>query len=135
LANNEFPLLQSATEKMWERPANVAQRILATLKSRTESPRVLVVGVAFKKGQSSTVNSPSTGLIHSLQELGTLVNFVDPLVSQDVLPLVPRLDETKEWTKKHLEANFDYIIIAVKQNDLDYAILENISVPIESYVH
>jgi UDP-N-acetyl-D-mannosaminuronate dehydrogenase len=134
LANNQFPLLRAATEKMWDRPQAIAKSIMTRFKERVPAPRVLVVGVGFKKGQALLTHSPAVGLVESLQELGAKVTFVDPLVSQEMLPFFNRLDENKEWSKEHLELNFDHIVVAVKQDLLDYSLLQQVAVPVQTFV-
>ena len=54
LINNELPLLEGATVANRERPALKAAHLL---QSYPVAARILVVGVAFKPGQSLTINS------------------------------------------------------------------------------
>ncbi|KAH8653565.1 hypothetical protein BX600DRAFT_82609 [Xylariales sp. PMI_506] len=131
--NNDMPILQHATERMWQRPAAVAGRIMKTLSRTRERPRVLVVGVGFKKGQSLTTHAPGVSLINALQSLGAEVAFVDPLVAQETLPFARRFDHSSRWTKEDLEASFDYAVIAVRQDGLDYELLEGTAVPVECF--
>ncbi|KJZ76506.1 hypothetical protein HIM_04235 [Hirsutella minnesotensis 3608] len=63
IANNDFPLLESATERMRNRPAVIAQRAIRRL-SGISWPRVLVVGMGFKPGQSHLANSPGLELTY-----------------------------------------------------------------------
>jgi UDP-N-acetyl-D-mannosaminuronate dehydrogenase len=119
---------------MWRRPQTIAQLIVTSFKGRTDHPRVLVVGAGFKKGQALTTHSPSVDLISALQDLGGRVSYVDPLVSQSVLPFVVRLDEKTQWTEEYLQINFDQIVVAVKQTGLDYTLLQRISIPVQNYV-
>jgi len=59
LSNSTSPLLQAATEKMWQRPAMLALRVRETLSHRkrkvswVEKPGVLVVSVGFKTTSNS----------------------------------------------------------------------------------
>lgn len=156
LSNSNFPLLKAATEKMWDRPAELARRTsealeaanqeaakeeLArlsiaennkpTLQRRAKSetfvglPSVLVVGVGFKRGQSTLSNSPGLDLAKRLAE-SQKVNayFADPLVQQAALPTVPKLAED-EWTLDRLKA-FHSIIVTVRQDGLDFGILDKL---------
>ncbi|MCJ1301702.1 hypothetical protein MMC08_004503 [Hypocenomyce scalaris] len=133
LTNNTFPLLQLATELTWQRPSLVGSRAMASLIqdnpekfSKKRRPRVLVVGAGFKKGQSNITCSPSVELMKDLLEAwDALVCFADPLVKATAIPYVPRLDEHTEWNKTSLEW-YDLIIVAVKQDGLDLAVLENL---------
>jgi UDP-N-acetyl-D-mannosaminuronate dehydrogenase len=96
-------------------------------------PRVLVVGVGFKAGQSVLSNSPGQKLVQSLADSGLVdVMFADPLVKQSAIPLIPRLDDDA-WSTKELES-FDMIIVAVKQVGLDFSILKDLqNVDVQSW--
>ncbi len=133
LSNSAFPVLQLATERMWSRPSRLCDEFMETfLKSKTEgefskvAPRILVVGVGFKRGQSGISHSPAVSLIQRLlDQWEAHVTFVDPLVKEQDLPYVPRLDENTEWNKEMLE-RFDIIVVALKQVSLDFGVLEEL---------
>ncbi|KAI0603230.1 hypothetical protein F4775DRAFT_598329 [Biscogniauxia sp. FL1348] len=193
LSNNSFPLLQAATEKMWQRPSEIGQRTIdALLEKSTQDgkapsrpdliqhdsgidistcqgglhannctdnladnnavmeaqdmasdtftpimnsgdtvdavvsrPRVLVIGVSFKAGQSTMSNSPGLKLIQKLADSGRVeVMFADALVEQSVIPQVPRLD-MNDWNKENLET-FDMIVVAFKQIGMDFSVLDQL---------
>ncbi|KHO01322.1 Nucleotide sugar dehydrogenase [Metarhizium album ARSEF 1941] len=130
LSNGSFPLLQAATETMAARPARIAKRATEDFKRSPANvsgrrSRVLVVGVGFKAGQSMLNHSPGVALLDALHEQGQVdVSFADPLVRQEQLPHVARLDET-EWDQPMLET-FDIIIVCVKQPGLDYQLLHQL---------
>jgi nucleotide sugar dehydrogenase len=130
LSNNAFPLLEAASERMYARPAEIGERIVDLLYSQPTNgvlPRVLVVGMGFKRGQSHLVNSPGLGLAKSLTLSGKVsVSFADPLVGQEILPQIKRLDEAN-WSVEYLEKNFDMIVVAFKQEGLDYDILDKLT--------
>jgi UDP-N-acetyl-D-mannosaminuronate dehydrogenase len=88
-------------------------------------PRVLVVGAGFKRGQSWLSHSPAVALMTHLLDLETHVTFVDPLVDENAIPYVPRLDETTDWNKEGLE-NFDLIVVAMKQEGFDFTVPDNL---------
>lgn len=126
LANNDFPLLQAASEKMGQRPVAIAKRVARELR-RAECqplvPRVLVAGIGFKPGQSHLANSPGLELARSLVLMGEVdVWWIDPLVEQEAVPQIPML-ELSEWKAKSLEQNFHMIIVAIRQHGLDYSLL------------
>lgn len=132
LADNEFPLLQAATERMWGRPGRVGDRAMRALyasgRARADGPwpRVLVVGVGFKPGQKVVSCSPGVALIkHLLQEWDVDVVFADPLVEEETVPFVPKLDAEREWKREVLET-FDLIVVAVRQHGLDWSVLEEV---------
>ena len=129
LCNSEFPILQQATVAMVARPKRIAQRVLQSLQKQTckhdERHRVLVVGMAFKAGQSSLANSPGVALVNDLVHADhVVVNWADPLVAQDSLPIATRLPQ-KDWNTGHL-STFDLIIVAVRQEGLDFGILDDL---------
>jgi nucleotide sugar dehydrogenase len=131
-SNCDFPLLRMATEKMAQRPIDIADRLLASLGEEKSvlfsapfnlRPRVLVAGMGFKAGQSHIVNSPAVKLASSLAASGRVdVMFVDPLVEQAAVPDVPRLEE-KHWTPAVLDS-FDSIVVAQRQTGLDFEVLD-----------
>ncbi|KAK4937717.1 hypothetical protein LTR10_021727 [Elasticomyces elasticus] len=133
LSNSTFPVLQFATERMWSRPSRLCDEFMETFfKSKAEgefskrAPRVLVVGVGFKRGQSGVSHSPAISLIQRLLDRWEAhVTFVDPLVKEEDLPYVPRLDENTEWNKESLGL-FNIIVVALKQVSLDLGVLEEL---------
>lgn len=136
LSNSDFPLLHAAAEKMRSRPAVVAKRLLdrvcrnlhadcsALEPSSALRPRVLVVGIGFKRGQSHLANSPGLELAKSLVSTGKIdVAWADPLVRQDAVPDIQRLDDTTEWNRESLRQRFSCIIVAFRQLGLDFDVL------------
>lgn len=88
-------------------------------------PRVLVVGVGFKPGQSNLTNSPGLKVAQTLHTSGKVeIMFADPFVEQSAIPTIPRLD-LQHWTKEGLEL-FDMIIVSFKQKDMDLSILDTL---------
>jgi len=134
MANSNFPLLQAATEKMKRRPAEIAHRILASLgcnadvpasAHKARKPRVLVVGIGFKRGQSTLSNSPGLALARSLASSNQVeVLYADRLIPQSAFPDVKRLGD-EEWTRDKLQA-FDSIVVSVKQLGFDFDILDDL---------
>ncbi|EGR45689.1 uncharacterized protein TRIREDRAFT_67698 [Trichoderma reesei QM6a] len=131
LSTSEFPLLKAASEAMYARPAEIGQKAIDLLYADRSSssvvlPRVLVVGMGFKRGQSHLVNSPGLELAKSLVlSEKVAVSFADPLVTQEAIPQITRLDETN-WTVEYLERNFDMIIVSFKQEGLDFDLLDQL---------
>lgn len=137
LSNNSFPLLQSAAEKMRARPTEIARRAVERLSLQGNNgmrPRVLVVGIGFKRGQSHLANSPGLELAKSLVlENKVDVTWADPLVSQEAVPQIARLPES-EWTVEALEQNFEMVIVAFRQDGLDFEVLDRVqSVQVERW--
>lgn len=125
-ANSEFPLLRAAAETMRDRPREMCRRIISQLLASWEKesrPKVLVVGIGFKPGQSHVANSPGLELAKQLVVSGQVdVEWADPLVKQEVVPQVPRLD-VENWTVAYLDAHFELIVVAFRQHGLDFDVL------------
>ncbi|KAM0246131.1 hypothetical protein ACHAP5_004913 [Fusarium lateritium] len=127
-SNSELPLLRAAAEKMHDRPSQIANRVVTRLRGEKDGqrPRVLVVGIGFKRGQSHLANSPGLELAKSLvrtQEVD--VSWADPLVSQEAVPQIARLSDN-DWSVEALERDFDMIIVAFRQDGLDFDVLDRV---------
>ncbi|USP78694.1 WecC, UDP-N-acetyl-D-mannosaminuronate dehydrogenase [Curvularia clavata] len=133
LSTCNLPLLKHAHERMMTRPSRIANQLLTSIleesyqkHSATEQPKVLVVGVGFKAGQSDTSYSPGLQLLNFLRQSGEVdLMFCDPLVSQDSILGVPKLE--KGLWKPEILKTFNAIVVAVKQPYLDYSVLEDLS--------
>jgi len=125
LENCEFPLLKKAAETMASRPEEIAKREVEKLEREVvgRRTRVLVVGIGFKKGQGVVSYSPGVALARALAERGVDVMWADPLVEQEVVPEVQRLEES-EWGSQLVR--FDVIIVVVKQIGLDFGVLDRL---------
>ena len=127
-----LPLLQQAHERMSTRPSRIASQLLTSLLSESHrlhganhQPRLLVVGLGFKAGQSGLAHSPGVQFLNFMRNSGEVdLMFCDPLVDQVAIPHIPKLKE-RAWTPAVLES-FDAIVVAVKQPGLDYSILEGL---------
>lgn len=83
----------------------LGQRVMGAMQGKIKAraphfqshrPRILVVGVGFKRSQSVIGNSAGVGVIVSLiSDWDVYVEFTDPLVPADSLTSVPKMD-TKE---------------------------------------
>ncbi|PHH91652.1 hypothetical protein CDD83_10805 [Cordyceps sp. RAO-2017] len=129
LSNNDFPLLEAATERMRRRPAVIAQRALDGLAGGPAPagggrlPRVLVVGIGFKPGQAHLANSPGLELAKNLLLSGRAhVAWIDPLVAPEAVPQIPRLD-VGDWRAEALELRFELVIVAFRPLGLDLGVL------------
>lgn len=129
LSNSHFPFLRAAAEKMHARPSEIAQRAVTRLCGENNTglrPRVLVVGIGFKRGQSHLANSPGLELAKSLVLTNKVdVAWADPLVSQEAVPQIERLPESS-WNVEDLERDFDMIIVAFRQDGLDFGVLDDV---------
>ncbi|UNI22944.1 hypothetical protein JDV02_008787 [Purpureocillium takamizusanense] len=130
LANNHFPLLETASETMRTRPAAIAERLINKLDTglgkKRLRPNVLVVGIGFKPGQSHLANSPGLTLSQALVLTERVeVSWLDPLVAQEAVPQIMRL-HPNEWTPEVVEEAFDMVVVAFRQHGVDFAVLDKI---------
>ena len=65
-----------------EMPKYVAERALSLIERKTDSPRVLILGVAYKPGVGDVRETPAAELRNYLLSKGATVAWHDPLVSQ-----------------------------------------------------
>jgi nucleotide sugar dehydrogenase len=154
LSNCEFPLLEKATAMMWERPRRIAERALARLAARRAlsdggvtlcdgadlaplesgngKPRVLVVGLGFKRGQSNLSNSPGVELVKALSVSRQVeIAWADALVPQEAFSQVARLPDS-QWTVEHV-STFDLVVVSFRQVDMDMSVLEEADTEVEMW--
>lgn len=102
-------------------PAHVAERVLLGLNARTKPARdsvVLILGVAYKKNSSDCRETPATGIIDRLVELGSIVFFHDPMVDDfhhegaEGVPL----------SKQQL-SQADAVVLVTDHDDIDYELV------------
>ena len=89
-------------------PKFVAERALSLIEGKTDSPRVLILGVAYKPGVADVRETPATELKNYLISKGAIVAWHDPLVSK-----------WEDSTPVDLEWDCDVAILATKQPGLD----------------
>ena len=63
-------------------PEFVAKKALALISGKTETPKVLILGVAYKPGISDIRETPTNALHNSLIASGAQVGWIDPLVHE-----------------------------------------------------
>ncbi|UKZ48461.1 hypothetical protein TrVGV298_002686 [Trichoderma virens] len=135
LSNSSFPLLEACSTAMNNRPAKLAQRLLESLPQQEggKTPRVLVVGMGFKPGQSQLDSSPGVDLVRNLAVSGAVeVMWADALVKQESIPQIARLGDD-EWSRECL-LSFDVIVLAMKQHKMDFDLLDELEgVRVESW--
>ena len=74
--------VESADSINHEMPNYVAERALGLIERKTDSPKVLILGVAYKPGVADVRETPATELRNYLIRKGATVAWHDPLVSQ-----------------------------------------------------
>ena len=112
-------LVERSDEIANQMPIYVAERSLALVKGSTDSPKVLIMGVAYKPGVGDVRETPASALRAALVARGAEVAWVDPLV-----PLW-------EGTKPVSEAwDCDVAIVATDQPGLDVKSLLARGIPV-----
>jgi nucleotide sugar dehydrogenase len=131
----DMPLLRAAAEMTAKRPGDMAQRIVKSLTpaegekeddfNLQPQKKVLVVGVAFKRGQSLLDFSPGVALARALKESGEVeVHFADALVSQEKFPDVVRLPD--EYFTTEVLDTYSVVVVAFKQVGMDFGVLDGV---------
>jgi len=127
MANNTLPVLQRATEDTWARPGKEAREFLANCLEVGPIPRVLVIGVGFKPGESVISCSPAVAFATELKALGcTDLAFYDPLVEQKQLPSWFRKLSEEEFSEDKVDADFDAVAICTKQDKIDWTVIKGL---------
>lgn len=132
LVNNQLPVLEHASQQMWDRPSKLARDLYIThsakrkVRQSSSGLRVLVVGVAFKPGQSVISCSPGLSFATALSELGCKgLRFYDPLVPQADAPWMKKLPDAK-FTRKFVDGHFDLVTVCLRQHGVDFSILDDL---------
>ncbi|KAI4151071.1 MAG: hypothetical protein LQ340_003712 [Diploschistes diacapsis] len=140
-ANNRLPMLEKATSMMLQRPQKMAvrfhQRCMTRYLSNSTAdppspltepfspPRVLVVGIAFKPGQSDISSSPALAFAKSLSDTGCeRLAFYDPLVKEKI-PWLEKLHK-RRWNRTYLDREFDGIAVCLKQKQINFSVLRGL---------
>lgn len=120
---NEFPLLMKATEITLNRPKREAQNLI---KYNPKIKNVLVIGIAFKPGESTTVNSPGLDYANELMKSNINVTLYDPNVAiyQYILKKPFNILLQHQYTTSYIDSHFDTVCIAIKQINIDWTILQ-----------
>lgn len=102
-------LVESADSINRAMPQYVARRALSMIDSSIQTPRVLILGVAYKSGVGDVRETPVSELYHFLKDQGANVAWHDPLVSH--------------WEdSKSVDLNWecDIAILATNQPGMDF---------------
>jgi UDP-N-acetyl-D-glucosamine dehydrogenase len=112
-------LVERSDEIANQMPIYVAERALALSKASTGTPKVLIMGVAYKPGVGDVRETPASALRAALVSQGAEVAWVDPLV--------PIWEGTKPVTEAW---DCDVAIVATNQPGLDVKSLSARGVPV-----
>jgi UDPglucose 6-dehydrogenase len=107
----ETPLMNATMHVNAQRPARVVER-LAELVGGLSGRTVALLGLAFKPGTDDTRDSPSLTLLRALRARGASVRVYDPLVRDDVAPLLEASDAVRASGAEDALTNADAALIA-----------------------
>ncbi|KAK5453633.1 hypothetical protein LTS15_006820 [Exophiala xenobiotica] len=126
-----LPVLEQSTKIMRERPLKLARELHShccstALASTDLRPRILVIGVGFKPGQSVLSHSPGIDFANELQNCGCdRLAFYDPLVSQSAVPWMEKLEDDA-FNPSEVAADFDVVAVCTRQHGVDFSVLEHL---------
>lgn len=107
-----------------EMPRYVVQRVQAGLNERRKSvngSRVLVIGLAYKPNTNDARETPATGVVTGLIELGAEVSVHDTWVGPHVIDAIaPRVELDAEVASRS-----DAVVIVTDHRDLDLDVLRS----------
>ena len=112
-------LVERSDEIANQMPIYVAERALALAKGSTGSPKVLIMGVAYKPGVGDVRETPASALRAALVARGAEVAWVDPLV--------PLWEGTKPVTEAW---DCDVAVVATNQAGMDVKSILDRGIPV-----
>jgi UDP-N-acetyl-D-glucosamine dehydrogenase len=112
-------LVERSDEIANQMPIYVAERALSLAKGTTGSPKVLIMGVAYKPGVGDVRETPASALRAALVARGAEVAWVDPLV--------PLWEGTKPVTEAW---NCDVAVVATNQTGMDVRSILDRGIPV-----
>ena len=130
-----LPMLERATSLMMNRPKELATSFYRQCSQDLQAndpapihpkPRVLIVGLAFKAGQSDLSASPSVSFAKTIYRSGCRrVSFYDPLVQKDDFGFMDKLLQ-KHWCSSYIDSEFDAVALCVRQEQVDFGVLNQL---------
>ncbi|KAK5078071.1 hypothetical protein LTR64_003525 [Lithohypha guttulata] len=138
--NKRLKVLETATRLMQERPTRQARRFHTACQGRLSKtdtvsetvvgPRILVVGLGFKNGQTNLACSPALSFAQTMSSLGTSrLAFYDPTISSDQVQWMEKLDE-RHWTQEYIESEFDGVVLCNKLKLIDSTWFDKLRKPL-----
>lgn len=126
--NKRLKVLEMATKLMQDRPIRQARKFHYASQARcakidtvvqTSGPRILVVGLGFKNGQTNLACSPALDFAKTMRQLGTTrLAFYDPTIPKDQVDWMEKLDDSF-WRPEYIEAEFDGVVLCNKLKTID----------------
>lgn len=145
--NKRLKVLETATKLMQDRPCKQARRFYAACRGRmvtdktsddlqrASNPRLLIVGLGFKNGQTNLACSPALAFAKQIKSLGSSrLTFYDPTISSEQVSWMEKLDDAC-FTTVYIESHFDGVVLCNKLETIDTAVLDELpkSYPFKSY--
>lgn len=118
----ELPILNSSISYLEKRPCMKAKELV----DKYDFKSALVVGLGFKPGESLLTNSPGYSLAKELIMYEKSINGYDPLVKRSNQKIPFDLITKDQFNTSFIMDNFDIVIVAMKQNEVNTDILKNI---------
>jgi nucleotide sugar dehydrogenase len=133
-----LPCLEMSLKNSEQRPYKKAEKILSENKN---SNNILIVGAAFKPGESLITNSPSIDLAKSLCQNGKNIFVYDPLIinqcdintnsNYTINPFYTKHGKISwisdsEFTTDNILTKMDIVIVCIKQHKIDWNVLHKL---------
>lgn len=116
---SKVDLVELSSKINHEMPRYVAKKALEIVGENSSSPKILLLGVAYKAGVADTRETPALKLLQELKSLGASVSWYDPLVFE--------WEKTKPTSP---DSSFDLAILVTRQPGIDANKIIDAGVPI-----
>ena len=116
---SKVDLIELSSKINHEMPRYVAKKALEIVGENSSSPKILLLGVAYKSGVADTRETPALKLLQELTSLGASVSWYDPLVFE--------WEKTKPTSP---DSSFDLAILVTRQPGIDANKIIDAGVPI-----
>ena len=137
--NKRLRVLETATRLMQDRPGRQARRFHSACQGKLTKidtitqrggPRILIVGLGFKNGQTNLACSPALSFAKTIKELGSSrVAYYDPTIPSDQVRGIEKLDESC-WRQEYVESEFDGVVLCNKVKLIDTSWMQSLQKPL-----
>ena len=127
--------IELAGEVNTSMPAYVIAKVADGLNDQglsVKDAKILVMGAAYKKNVDDMRESPSVEIMESLIDLGAIVDYFDPFVPK--LPKMRKHELDLESIEFNAEtvSGFDCVLIATDHDGVDYSLLDDAKLVVDS---
>lgn len=123
-SKNDIPLLMNATVVTKNRPIVEAHKLIGSIdEDAVPYTNILVIGLAFKPGESLTTNSAGVAFVNELISSDINVSVYDPLVDKSSFNYFNFLSDIN-FNTKYIDSTFSHVCIAIKQSNIDWNIIK-----------